>query len=260
VHAWIDSHNSVQKTSYLPFGEEVTATKHNRRKFGTYVRDDFSELDYAQQRYYSSALGRFISPDPYEGSANIGSPDSWNRYAYVSNDPINFTDPAGLSGTRFPVPKPKPKPERIVPNITGNFYNNSSMNNVIIGYNQAIDMLEYNAQCRFLLGSDVGNDPLAKLETTTFQVDANTAFMAAEGSNTITVKPDITSEPPTVYNGVPQDQQVLFAILHEIGHLNGIIFSNDNPDMYPNGSQDQKDAKARQDSNNQFIMAACFNQ
>ena len=58
VHAWIDSHNSVQKTSYLPFGEEVTATKHNRRKFGTYVRDDFSELDYAQQRYYSSALGR----------------------------------------------------------------------------------------------------------------------------------------------------------------------------------------------------------
>jgi len=100
VHAWIDSQNSVQKTSYYPFGAEPQLTKNNRRKFGTYIRDDFSQLDYAQQRYYSSALGRFITPDPYEKSAQLGNPDSWNRYAYVLNNPVNFTDPQGLSGTQ----------------------------------------------------------------------------------------------------------------------------------------------------------------
>jgi RHS repeat-associated protein len=96
IHAWIDSQNGVQKTKYYPFGEEREVTKHNRRKFGTYFRDDFSELDYAEQRYYSSALGRFITPDPYEGSVLLGNPETWNRYAYVWNDPINKTDPHGL--------------------------------------------------------------------------------------------------------------------------------------------------------------------
>jgi RHS repeat-associated protein len=96
VHAWIDAQSSVQKTKYYPFGEERQVTKNNRKKFGTYTRDDFSGLDYAEQRYYSSALGRFITPDPYAGSVRIGNPDTWNRYTYVNNDPINFTDPHGL--------------------------------------------------------------------------------------------------------------------------------------------------------------------
>jgi RHS repeat-associated protein len=96
VHAWIDSQNNVQRTKYYPFGEERKVTKHNRRKFATYWRDDFSKLDYAEQRYYSSALGRFITPDPYEGSVRLGNPETWNRYAYVWNDPVNKTDPHGL--------------------------------------------------------------------------------------------------------------------------------------------------------------------
>jgi RHS repeat-associated protein len=60
------------------------------------LRDDFSGLDYAEQRYYSSALGRFITPDPYQGSIRIHNPETWNRYAYVVNNPINFNDPHGL--------------------------------------------------------------------------------------------------------------------------------------------------------------------
>jgi RHS repeat-associated protein len=69
----------------------------NRRKFGTYIRDDFSKLDYAEQRYYSSALGRFITPDPFHGSVILAKPETWNRYTYVGNDPVNLTDPHGLS-------------------------------------------------------------------------------------------------------------------------------------------------------------------
>jgi RHS repeat-associated protein len=96
VRAWIDTSNSVNRIKYYPFGEERKVTYSNRKKFGTYLRDDFSGLDYAEQRYYSSALGRFITPDPYLGSIRLGNPDTWNRYAYVGNNPINYTDPHGL--------------------------------------------------------------------------------------------------------------------------------------------------------------------
>ncbi|MCX8049220.1 MAG: RHS repeat-associated core domain-containing protein [Methylohalobius sp.] len=40
-------------------------------------------------RMYSPALGRFLQPDP------VGYADDLNLYAYVGNDPINFTDPTG---------------------------------------------------------------------------------------------------------------------------------------------------------------------
>ena len=42
------------------------------------------------------AAGRFISSDPYQASASIGDPASWNRSAYVQNDPVSFNDPSGL--------------------------------------------------------------------------------------------------------------------------------------------------------------------
>jgi hypothetical protein len=58
-------------------------------------------------RYYSSTLGRFLSPDPYRanngGPGNPKDPESWNRYAYVESDLINFNDPGGLTncGTSY---------------------------------------------------------------------------------------------------------------------------------------------------------------
>uniref|UniRef100_UPI001B7F8F4B RHS repeat-associated core domain-containing protein n=1 Tax=Thiobacillus thioparus TaxID=931 RepID=UPI001B7F8F4B len=45
---------------------------------------------YYRARYYDPAIGRFISRDP------AGMPDGVNRYAYVNNNPVNFTDPMGL--------------------------------------------------------------------------------------------------------------------------------------------------------------------
>ncbi|MBL8240450.1 MAG: hypothetical protein JNM66_23720, partial [Bryobacterales bacterium] len=50
--------SSVTKHDYLPYGEEMgTATSGNVDKFGTYHRDATTGLDYADQRYFSSALG-----------------------------------------------------------------------------------------------------------------------------------------------------------------------------------------------------------
>jgi len=69
-------------------------------KFATYTRDAATGLDYADQRYYASGLGRFMTPDPYRATAASPSdpktPQSWNRYMYVLGDPANYNDPMGL--------------------------------------------------------------------------------------------------------------------------------------------------------------------
>jgi len=83
---------------YYPFGEERNSPPlaNDQVKFSTYTRDSATGLDYADQRYYSSTFGRFMGPDPYLGSSNPRNPGSWNRYAYVEGDPVNYTDPDGL--------------------------------------------------------------------------------------------------------------------------------------------------------------------
>jgi hypothetical protein len=40
-------------------------------------------------------MGRWMSPDPYNGSYDASNPQSFNRYAYVLNSPLAFTDPNG---------------------------------------------------------------------------------------------------------------------------------------------------------------------
>jgi hypothetical protein len=44
-------------------------------------------------RYYSSSLGRFMAVDPVGGSAE--NPQSWNRFVYVRNNPLQFVDLTG---------------------------------------------------------------------------------------------------------------------------------------------------------------------
>ena len=99
---------------YLPFGEEISINVGGRstgqgyiygsglpdplrHKFtGTYERDVETNLDYAQARYYASAHGRFTSADPLLASARAADPQTWNRYAYCGNNPLNRVDPSGL--------------------------------------------------------------------------------------------------------------------------------------------------------------------
>src|SRR5579859_5912443 len=81
--------NRAGGSRYFPYGEEQQVTAQDRDKFATYYRDSTTGLDYAQNRYYASTLGRFLSPDPYRASAGRADPGSWNRYAYTQGDPVN---------------------------------------------------------------------------------------------------------------------------------------------------------------------------
>jgi RHS repeat-associated protein len=51
-------------------------------------------LLYLRARYYQPATGRFTQPDP--AGAVAVSPQGGNRYAYGSDNPINYVDPSGL--------------------------------------------------------------------------------------------------------------------------------------------------------------------
>lgn len=53
------------------------------------------DYDFLYREY--SDQGRWASPDPAGLTAvNLKLPQSWNRYAYVLNDPLVITDPQGL--------------------------------------------------------------------------------------------------------------------------------------------------------------------
>jgi len=65
------------------------------RKYTTYERDA-NGSDEAMHRRYNRRWSKFDQPDPYDGSYDLSDPQSFNRYAYVSNDPVNFVDPSGL--------------------------------------------------------------------------------------------------------------------------------------------------------------------
>ncbi len=89
------SGNIVAQSGHYPFGEVwYEGAGAGKWKFTTYERDAESLNDYAMARYYVNRFGRFCSPDPLGGST--ADPQSLNRYAYVHNDPVNFTDPLGL--------------------------------------------------------------------------------------------------------------------------------------------------------------------
>jgi len=85
----------TSSATYLPFGQEWNSQiSINHYKFTGYERDTESSLDFASARHYATNQGRFMSPDPLGGAQE--SPQSWNRYSYVHNNPVGATDPSGL--------------------------------------------------------------------------------------------------------------------------------------------------------------------
>ena len=93
------SGQEVAKRSYLPFGETwgVSSTELPTDYTFTGQREAAEiGLKYYVARWYDSEIGHFVQADSLVPDA--GNPTAWNRYAYVSNNPLSYIDPSGHSG------------------------------------------------------------------------------------------------------------------------------------------------------------------
>ncbi|MFZ1940089.1 MAG: RHS repeat-associated core domain-containing protein, partial [Terracidiphilus sp.] len=90
---WVISSNTLGLSTSLYDGDAGSRSTGKER-------DTESGNDYFEARYYSSAMGRFMSPDwsakeepvPY---AKLGDPQTLNLYSYVENGPLNRVDADG---------------------------------------------------------------------------------------------------------------------------------------------------------------------
>lgn len=79
---------------FAPFGAQTPPPDEGDSSLGYSAkrRDAPTGLLNFGQRYFAPELGRWISPDP------SGTQDGLNLYQFVGGDPVNWTDPDGLSG------------------------------------------------------------------------------------------------------------------------------------------------------------------
>jgi RHS repeat-associated protein len=102
VREWI----SQQRAEYtsnatLPFGEGLTSGNTDNNGWegiGGLWMDGEDNTVHTPNRNYSVTPGQWLVPDP-AGLAAVDwtNPQTWNRYAYVMNNPLSFTDPTGLA-------------------------------------------------------------------------------------------------------------------------------------------------------------------
>ena len=102
----------------LAFGDGNTQTvgmgrtaSQDNNSFAGLELDPETETYHAQFRQYGPAQGSWMSPDPYSGSYDMNNPQSFNRYSYVLNNPLAFTDPSGLITCASACSDPDPDPD-----------------------------------------------------------------------------------------------------------------------------------------------------
>ncbi len=95
--------NVIEQYLYDAFGAPLVldAAGNQRPGNGSLVGNRFRWRDslyfsayglyHLDRRFYSPSLGRFLQPDP------IGQTGGLNLYAYCGNDPVNLSDPSGLT-------------------------------------------------------------------------------------------------------------------------------------------------------------------
>jgi len=84
----------IGRADYMPFGEEVSSSAGVPvERYTGQQRDGEIGLDYFNARMLQPRIGRFASIDPASGAPK--RPQSWNRYAYVSGNPLSRSDPSG---------------------------------------------------------------------------------------------------------------------------------------------------------------------
>ena len=86
------------RVRYYPYGQERTdnhlASLPTDFGFTGQRWEQGFGLYYYKARYYDPMLGRFVQADTIV--PNPGNPQDLNRYAYVRNNPLRYTDPSGF--------------------------------------------------------------------------------------------------------------------------------------------------------------------
>ncbi len=104
----------VARRDFFPFGERIDSNLSGRSSvldmslasYGTrpgmqqlftgQQRGQETRLDYFWARNYHPPIGRFLSVDPGMRDAQLRSPESWNAFGYVRNNPLRWIDPTGM--------------------------------------------------------------------------------------------------------------------------------------------------------------------
>jgi RHS repeat-associated protein len=85
----------IDSCTNLPFGDGTNNC--GLWYFAGLMSDPWDTLNTSATRSQSSTSGRWLTPDP-AGLAAVdpSNPQTWNRYAYVLNNPVSYSDPLGL--------------------------------------------------------------------------------------------------------------------------------------------------------------------
>ena len=84
--------------AYAPYGEDYGDSGTTDVSFAGMDQTMITDLFDGMFREYHPRQGRWISPDPAGLAAgNPADPQSWNRYAYVANNPLGYVDASGLA-------------------------------------------------------------------------------------------------------------------------------------------------------------------
>jgi RHS repeat-associated protein len=89
------SGNVVNSYTYGAYGTAVAVSESvpNVLRYAGEALDPALDLYFLRSRYLDPRVGRFVTPDTFEGTQD--DPTTYNRYAYASGNPANRIDPAG---------------------------------------------------------------------------------------------------------------------------------------------------------------------
>jgi RHS repeat-associated protein len=88
--------SAVERNAYDPWGREQSSSGTASQTIRGYTGQELLAsvgLVHLNGRVYDPVIGRMMSADPVVGDPLNGQ--TWNRYSYVNNNPLAYTDPTG---------------------------------------------------------------------------------------------------------------------------------------------------------------------
>ncbi len=267
--------------SGYPYGTDIgsTSASNDQPDFATYTKDATTGFEYANQRYYSAGLGRFLTADGDLASVHAGSPETWNRYAYVNGDSTNLFDPLGAcpvdtdysvnvcaepdffgSDFQLVIGQPSTPAARPAAGDLDDQINNKELPNAI---KRALKWLsKKDKDCLNFLGANGTVDPIAILNSLNAAGDINAGYLPSPANTVLSAITAVTGTSTVPISGGNQIQNTSVSItlndvqgsfvdggtnsqattlLHELGHAIFDLYGPQGSNILPPGYGIQPD-------------------